>query len=153
MLLRLVALCLVLLEVSLAQQSRKANFSETPRTCAPSCSCGSTSHAAVPHSWTLDKSLGAQIRTFAPEMAMIIGDLQKSAAQGHLCASMYRGQTELILGNPRTLVSWRYYSLRDGVDRLETDRGEVLEFSANRWNLYRNYKAVAHGPVDAAHGK
>lgn len=58
-------------------------------------------------------------------------------------------QTEPIMGDPRTLVSWRYYS-RDGVDRLETGTGEMLEFSADRWDLYRNDRAVAHGPVNVA---
>lgn len=49
------------------------------------------------------------------------------------------------MGDPRTLVSWRYYS-RDGVDRLETGTGEMLEFSADRWDLYRNDRAVATAP-------
>jgi hypothetical protein len=52
-------------------------------------------------------------------MAQIVADLQKSAAAGHLCSSMLEGKTILVLGDPRTIASWRFFSLRDGVDHLE----------------------------------
>lgn len=58
------------------------------------------------------------------------------------------GQTILVMGDPRTIVSWKYCSLRDGVDRLETDKGQVLEMSVNQWSLYADRKAVSNGKIE-----
>jgi hypothetical protein len=60
---------------------------------------------------------------------------------------MLRGKTILIFGDPSTIVSWKYYALRDGTDHIETDKGEVLDLDSNHWTLYVNKKLVGQGNV------
>ena len=100
--------------------------------------------------WTADSAMEVQLRAFSPAMAQIVADLQKSTAQGHLCSSVFRGQTILTMGDPRTIVSWRFYSLRNGDDRLETDKGEVLEMTPSEWGLTADNKAVSSGKVETS---
>ena len=80
-------------------------------------------------------------------MAQIVADLQVSAASGHLCSAVLKGQTILVPGDLRTIVSWRYFSLRDGTDRLETEKGEVFQASSNHWSLFADSKEVASGEI------
>src|SRR2546427_1074594 len=117
------------------------------------CSCSSAVHF-VP-SWTSDSTLEVKLHTFSPAMAQIVADLQKSAAAGNLCSSMLEGKTILVLGDPRTIVSWRFFSLRDGVDHLETDKGEAFEASPRQWTFYVNKKEVTRGEVEVSpvHGQ
>lgn len=111
-----------------------------------SCSCTNVS-SPVQGGWAADSALSGELRTFSPAMAQIVADLQVSAVAGHLCSAVLKGQTILVFGDLRTIVSWRYFSLRDGTDRLETDKGEVFEASSKHWSLLADGKEVASGEI------
>jgi hypothetical protein len=61
-----------------------------------SCSCVSAAPSVRLRPWTKDSNLEVELQTFSPAMAQIVADLQKSAAQGHLCSSLLRARPYLL---------------------------------------------------------
>jgi hypothetical protein len=110
------------------------------------CSCHNI--ATAPHpAWSLDPTLSGQLKASSPALAQIVADEQESAAQGHLCSSFLHGGTVLTPGDASSVVMWRYYDLREGYQRFETDKGEALVLFKDHWQLSANFKPVAKGEI------